>query len=81
MRRQGTSDPIRVLSFRMQLSRRRLLEAIQSQRGHGSLGETLREAADEYIVRHLGVGLGGDEQRPTMRRDAAARKETLAPAA
>lgn len=67
------SDPMEVLSFKVRLSRRRLLEAIQAQRGHGSMGETLREAMEEYIARHLQHtvdDIGGEN--PPMRRDAAA---------
>lgn len=47
------SDPLRVISFKHRLSRRRMLEAIQHERGHGELSVTLREAVDEYIERYL----------------------------
>lgn len=44
------------MAFRHLMSRRRLLEAIQHERGHLDLSETLREAADEYIERYLRSG-------------------------
>jgi len=46
-------DPYEVLSFKARRSRRRMLEAIQSQKDHDSLSDTLREAMDEYIAREL----------------------------
>lgn len=41
------------LAFRVPIPRRLMLEAIQHERGHGDLSETLREAVDAYIDDHL----------------------------
>ena len=41
------------MAFRHLLSRRTMLEAIQQEKGHADLSDTLREAVDEYIERHI----------------------------
>lgn len=41
------------MAFRHLISRRRMLEAIQAEKGHGDLSETLREAVDTYIDNYL----------------------------
>jgi len=43
------------MAFRDDLSTRLRLEAIQLDRGHGDLSETLREAVHEYITAHAVV--------------------------
>lgn len=43
---------ITTMAFRDQLSVRLRLEAIQLDRGHQDLSETLREAVREYIAAH-----------------------------
>jgi hypothetical protein len=47
------TDPLKVISFKHRVSRRRLLEAISHERGHRNLAVTAREAIDEYIERYL----------------------------
>ena len=58
-------DPYEVLSFKARRSRRRMLEAIQGQKDHDSLSDTLREAMDEYIARNLNA------PKVTAREDAS----------
>lgn len=58
-------------TVRLPLSRRRMLEAIQSERGHEELADTLREALYEYIDRYL-RGLDAD---PFAAREGAGVKE------
>jgi hypothetical protein len=41
------------LAFRFPLARRRLLESIQADKGHAQISDTLREAVNEYIDRHI----------------------------
>lgn len=46
-------EKLRVISFKHRESRRLMLEAIQREKGHEDLSETLREAIDIYIDAHL----------------------------
>ena len=41
------------VAFRLRKSHRAVLESIQSEKGHAQLSDTLREAVDEYIARHM----------------------------
>ena len=41
------------MAFRYPVTRRQVLEAIQREKGHAQLSDTLREAVTEYIERHL----------------------------
>lgn len=41
------------LAFRYPVVRRAVLEAIQKEKGHDDLSDTLREAADMYIESYL----------------------------
>lgn len=49
----NTTDKMVPMAFRHRESRRMMLEVIRRRDGHTDLSETIREAVDEYIDRHL----------------------------
>jgi hypothetical protein len=49
----ATTDRFVPMAFRHLESRRLMLEVIQKREGHGDLSQTIRDAVDEYIDRHL----------------------------
>lgn len=46
-------EPMTTMAFRHYRKRRRQLEVIQAERGHGDLSDTLRDAVDTYIDLYL----------------------------
>ena len=50
--KRATQDKVETVAFRTDLSTRLRLEAVQHDRGHAFVSETLREAVLEYIARH-----------------------------
>ena len=49
----NATDRFIPMAFRHRESRRLMLEVIQKREGHSDLSETIRDAVDEYIDRHL----------------------------
>lgn len=59
MSASGITQAKSTMAFRHAVSRRRMLEAIQAEKGHVDLSDTLREAVDDYIDGYLRRGNGG----------------------